>query len=78
MRVITAAELKNNLEKYLSLSYEEDIYIKKNNKTIAVISNPRKRALEDLREMSKNVKIDPNLDLDSLLMEEIQKHALSR
>lgn len=78
MRVITATELKNNLEKYLSLSYEEDIYITKNNKTISVLSNPRKSALEDLCKMSKEVKIDPNLDLDSLLMEEIQKHALSR
>ena len=77
MRVITATELKNNLGKYLSLSFEEDIYITKNNKTISVLSNPRKRALEDLRKMSKDVRIDPNLDLDSLLMEEIQKHAFS-
>ena len=78
MRVITATELKNNLGKYLSLSFEEDIYITKNNKMIAVLSNPKKRALEDLCKMSKDVKIDPNLDLDSLLMEEIQKHTLSR
>ncbi len=37
---ITATELKLNLGKYLLLSATEDIYITKNGKTIAKLSNP--------------------------------------
>ena len=37
---ITASELKMNLGKYLSLSATEDIYITKNGKIIAKLSNP--------------------------------------
>ncbi len=37
---ITATELKQNLGKYLLLSAQEDIYITKNGKTIAKLSNP--------------------------------------
>ena len=37
---ITASELKMNLGKYLLLSATEDIYITKNGKVIAKLSNP--------------------------------------
>ena len=37
---ITATELKNNLSKYLLLSNTEDVYITKNGKVIAKLSNP--------------------------------------
>ena len=37
---ITATELKMNLAKYLLLSLTEDIYITKNGKIIAKLSNP--------------------------------------
>lgn len=37
---ITATELKQNLGKYLLLSSQEDIYITKNGKTIAKLTNP--------------------------------------
>ena len=37
---ITASELKMNLGKYLLLSATEDIYITKNGKIIAKLSNP--------------------------------------
>ena len=37
---ITATELKQNLGKYLLLSVKEDIYITKNGKTIAKLTNP--------------------------------------
>ena len=37
---ITATELKQNLGKYLLLAETEDIYITKNGKTIAKLSNP--------------------------------------
>ena len=37
---ITAAELKSNLGKYLTLSATEDIFITKNGKIIAKLTNP--------------------------------------
>lgn len=37
---ITATELKSNLGKYLALSQHEDIFITKNGKIIAKLSNP--------------------------------------
>ena len=37
---ITATELKNNLEKYLQLASKEDIYITRNGKVVARLSNP--------------------------------------
>lgn len=37
---ITATELKQNLGKYLLLSAKEDIYITKNGKIIAKLTNP--------------------------------------
>lgn len=37
---ITATELKSNLSKYLLLSATEDIYITKNGKIIAKLTNP--------------------------------------
>ncbi len=37
---ITATELKSNLGKYLMLSATEDIFITKNGKVIAKLSNP--------------------------------------
>lgn len=37
---ITATELKWNLSKYLALAEKEDIYITKNGKVVAKLSNP--------------------------------------
>ena len=37
---ITATELKQNLGKYLLLSSQEDIYITKNGRVIAKLTNP--------------------------------------
>ena len=37
---ITATELKKNLGKYLALSSTEDIYITRNGKVVAMLSNP--------------------------------------
>lgn len=37
---ITATELKLNLSKYLLLSATEDVYITRNGKTIAKLTNP--------------------------------------
>ncbi len=37
---ITATELKNNLGKYLQISATEDIFITKNGKVVAKLTNP--------------------------------------
>lgn len=37
---ITATEFKNNLGKYLQLASKEDIYITRNGKVVARLSNP--------------------------------------
>ncbi len=48
---ITATELKNNLGKYLFLSATEDIYITKNGKVVAKLTNPH----QDRVEMAKSL-----------------------
>ena len=37
---VTATELKKNLGKYLALSNTEDIFITRNGKVVAMLSNP--------------------------------------
>lgn len=48
---ITATELKLNLGKYLSLSATEDIFITKNGKVVAKLSNPN----QDRVDMAKSL-----------------------
>ena len=43
---ITATELKMNLGKYLSLAEHEDIFITRNGKVIAKLSNPNADRIE--------------------------------
>lgn len=48
---ITATELKTNLSKYLHLAETEDVYITKNGKVVAKLSNPhadRRKVAESL------------------------------
>jgi prevent-host-death family protein len=48
---ITATELKNNLGKYLLLAEKEDIFITKNGKIVAMLSNP----YQDRVDMAKSL-----------------------
>lgn len=43
---ITATELKNNLGKYLILAEREDIFVTKNGKVIAKITNPYQKRVD--------------------------------
>lgn len=43
---ITATELKNNLKKYLLLASKEDVYVTRNGKVVAKLSNPYQDRLE--------------------------------
>ncbi len=60
--VITASELKTNLGRYLSLAAEQDIFITKNGKNIAKLSNP---SVDKLAVLDSLVGILPaNADID--------------
>lgn len=48
---ITATELKNNLGKYLLLSATEDIFITKNGKVIAKLTNPHQDRVETAKSL---------------------------
>ena len=48
---ITATELKNNLGKYLMLSATEDIFITKNGKVIAKLTNPYQDRVETAKSL---------------------------
>ena len=48
---ITATELKKNLGKYLAMSSNEDIYITRNGKVVAKLSNP----YQDRVDMAKSL-----------------------
>ena len=43
---ITATELKMNLSKYLTLASTEDIYITKNGKIVAKLTNPNQSRID--------------------------------
>lgn len=66
---ITATELKMNLGKYLLLSATEDIYITKNGKVVAKLSNPN----QDRVDIAKSLfGIIP----DDITLEEARKERL--
>ena len=68
---ITATDLKTNLAKYLVLAINEDIYISKNGKLIAKLSNP----YEDRLEMAESLfGIIPN----DMTLEESKEERLSK
>ena len=66
---ITATELKNNLGKYLLLSATEDIYITKNGKVVAKLTNP----YQDRVDVAKSLFgiLPANADLDEARTERL-------
>lgn len=48
---ITATELKQNLGKYLLLSAKEDIYITKNGKIVAKLTNPHQNRVDTAKSL---------------------------
>ena len=68
---ITATELKTNLSKYLLLSESEDIYITRNGKIIAKLSNPFQDRVELVDSL---VGIIP----DTITLEETRDERLGR
>lgn len=48
---ITATELKKNLGKYLTLSATEDVFITKNGRVIAKLTNPNQNRVETAKSL---------------------------
>ena len=68
---ITATELKENLSKYLKLAETEDIYITKNGKVVAKLSNPN---TDKVKIAESLIGILPQ----DITLEDAQKERLSR
>lgn len=68
---ITATELKLNLGKYLALAEKEDIFITKNGKVVAKLSNPN----VDRVKMAKSLLgiIPADITLEDAMTERIDK-----
>ena len=59
---ITATELKSNLGKYLLLASTEDIFITKNGKVVAKLSNPYQDRVDTARSLFGILPADVTLD----------------
>lgn len=67
---ITATELKKNLGKYLTLSATEDVFITKNGRVIAKLTNPNQNRVE----MAKSLFgiLPQNADMDDAQAERLE------
>lgn len=59
---ITATELKSNLGKYLQLASREDVYITRNGKVVAKLSNPYQDRVETARSLFGILPADETLE----------------
>ncbi|MBD5104957.1 MAG: type II toxin-antitoxin system prevent-host-death family antitoxin [Ruminococcaceae bacterium] len=59
---ITATEFKTNLSKYLTLSATEDIYITKNGKVIAKLTNPFQERVDTAKSLFGIIPSDITLE----------------
>ena len=69
--LITATELEHNLGKYLLLAKTEDIYITKNGKVVAKLSNPQQDRADIAKSLFGILPADVTL-------EEVKEERLSR
>ncbi|MCD7804636.1 MAG: type II toxin-antitoxin system Phd/YefM family antitoxin [Oscillospiraceae bacterium] len=68
---ISVTELKDNLNKYLTLAATEDIYITRNGKTIAKLTSPYQDKLKILDELAGSIP-------DTITLEEAREERLSK
>ena len=69
---ITATELKTNMGKYLSIAKDQDIFITKNGKRIAILAGPQQKKVKMVRTLFG---IIPN---DGSTLEQAREERLSR
>ena len=72
--VITATEFKVNFGKYLSMLASEDIFITKNGKTIAKVSNPNIRAVDAISGILEGA-LPSDYDANDLREERLRRYA---
>ena len=70
--VITATELKSSIGKYLSLVEDQDVYITKNGKTVAILTNTKQNKVEAAKALFGIIKND------SESLEQIREERLAR
>ncbi len=73
--VVTATEFKVNFGKYLGLLASEDIFITKNGKTIAKVSNPNISAVDAISGILAG-KLPLDYDAKDLREERLRNYAL--
>ena len=59
---VTATELKNNLGKYLILSATEDVFITRNGKVVAKLTNPYQDRVETAKSLFGILPKDADID----------------
>ena len=72
--IVTATEFKKNLGKYFDMLIDNDIWITKNGKTIAVVSYPESSAVDAISGVLKG-KVPEDLDRHSLREERLNRYA---
>ena len=72
--VVTATEFKASFGKYLGLLQREDIFITKNGKTIAKVSNPNVSAVDAISGLLEG-KLPEGFDARILREERLRKYA---
>lgn len=65
---ITATELKNNLGKYLLLSATEDVFITKNGKIVAKLTNPHQDRVEVAKSLFGILPKDADMEAAKTIM----------
>lgn len=70
--IVTATEFKNNIGKYLVLVAEQDIFITKNGKNIAKLSNDKKNKVDVVKSLFGIV---PN---DGTTLEQLRNERLAQ
>ena len=73
--VVTAPEFQVNFEKYLTLLVTEDIFITKNGKTVAKVSNPNISAVDAISGLLAG-KLPDDYDAKTLREERMRKYAI--
>ena len=71
--IITAAELKANLEKYLEMAMSQDIFITKNGKSIARLTSPAVNKLALLDDLVGIAPKDQAMDENTLREERLSR-----
>ena len=59
---VTATELKNNLGKYMILSATEDVFITRNGKVVAKLTNPYQDRVETAKSLFGILPKDADID----------------